>query len=70
MVRMICVTVAQQSPEFGLGSLVLDLLAFDFASGWDGVMIGLRALLVILLAAPFRGQLGQLSRPESVRGLV
>ena len=68
MVRMICVTIAQQYPEYGLGTLLLELLAWDSASGWDGVMIGLRSLLVILLAAPFRGQ-KQPPKPELVRHL-
>ena len=63
---MFCVTIAQQYPEYGLGSLLLELLAWDSASGWDGVMIGLRALLVILLAAPFRG-LKHPPKSDSVR---
>lgn len=67
MVRMICVTVAQRAPEYGLGALVLDLLQVDAGSAWDGVMIGLRSLLAILLAAPAQalgnspGQAGQVS---------
>ena len=68
MVRMICVTVAQRAPEYGLGTLVLDLLQLDAGSAWDGVMIGLRALLAILLAAPAQA-LGTLrpGKPEQVR---
>ena len=54
MVRQICVTVAEQAPDFGIGMLVMDLLQAETATNWDAAMIGLRALLSILLSAPDR----------------
>ena len=64
---MICVTVAQRAPEYGLGALVLDLLQVDAGSAWDGVMIGLRSLLAILLAAPAQALGNRPGQAEQVK---
>ena len=46
-----CAGVAERAPEYGLGTLLPELLSAEAAS-WDATLIGLRALRAVLLAAP------------------
>lgn len=51
LIRQICVTCASHgSAEFAVGTLVVDLTTSE--GNWDATMIGLKALLSIVTAAP------------------
>lgn len=52
--RQICITVAERAPEFGFGNFLAELL--QDAQNWEILLIGLRALISLLLAAPTRLQ--------------
>lgn len=47
----LCCVAARHSPAYGIGVLLPDMLSIEL-SGWDALMIGLRALLTMLIAAP------------------
>ena len=47
----LCCVVARHAPMYGIGILLPDMLSIE-VSGWDALMIGLRALLTMLIAAP------------------
>ena len=47
----LCCVVARHAPTYGIGTLLPDMLSVE-SSGWDALMIGLRALLTLLIAAP------------------
>ena len=47
----LCCMVARHAPMYGIGTLLPDMLLIE-VSGWDALMIGLRALLTLLIAAP------------------
>ena len=51
----LCCVVARHTPAYGIGVLLPDMLSIEL-SGWDALMIGLRALLTMLIAAPSWGQ--------------
>lgn len=49
----ICVTIADRgAAEFALGSLIVELMGSE--GNWEAIMIGLKALLSIYMAAPAR----------------
>lgn len=50
--RQICITISERAPEFGIGTLLPELL--QDTANWDIVLIGLRSLITILLNAPAR----------------
>lgn len=53
LVCQICVTIADKgAAEFAVGSLIVELLSSD--GNWEAIMIGLKALLSIYMAAPGR----------------
>ena len=53
LVCQICVTIADKgAAEFAVGSLIVDLISSD--GNWEAIMIGLKALLSIYMAAPGR----------------
>ena len=53
LVCQICVTIADKgAAEFAVGSLIVDLINSD--GNWEAIMIGLKALLSIYMAAPGR----------------
>ena len=47
----LCCVIARHAPVYGIGTLLPDMLSTEL-SGWDALMIGLRALLTMLVAAP------------------
>ena len=47
----LCCVAARHAPAYGIGVLLPDMLTIE-NSGWDALMIGLRALLTMLIAAP------------------
>ena len=47
----LCCVAARHAPAYGIGVLLPDMLTIE-NSGWDALMIGLRALLTMLVAAP------------------
>ncbi len=47
----LCCVVARHAPVYGIGTLLPDMLSTELF-GWDALMIGLRALLTMLVAAP------------------
>ena len=51
MVRKIVVTVAYKVPDYGIGTVIVELMLAE-AAHWDAALVGLRALLMILLNAP------------------
>ena len=52
--RSIVVIVAYKVPEWGLGSVMVELMMAESAN-WEACLIGLRALLIILINAPRAG---------------
>ena len=53
LVRQICVTIADRgAAEFAVGTLIVELISSD--GNWEAIMIGLKALLSIYMAAPAR----------------
>lgn len=53
LVRQICVITADRgAAEFAVGSLIVELISSD--GNWEAIMIGLKALLSIYMAAPAR----------------
>lgn len=53
LVCQICVTIADRgAAEFAVGSLIVELISSD--GNWEAIMIGLKALLSIYMAAPAR----------------
>lgn len=51
----LCCVVARHAPAYGIGVLLPDMLSVEL-SGWDALMISLRALLTLLIAAPLWSQ--------------
>ena len=54
----LCCVVIRHAPVHGIGTLLPEMLTIEL-SGWDALMIGLRALLTMLLAAPAWSRGGQ-----------
>ena len=53
LVCQICVTIADKgAAEFAVGSLIVELISSD--GNWEAIIIGLKALLSIYMAAPAR----------------
>lgn len=53
LVCQICVTIADRGvAQFALGNLIVELMGSD--GNWEAIMIGLKALLSIYMAAPAR----------------
>ena len=51
--RQICVTIAQKgAADFAVSSLIVELISSE--GNWEAIMIGLKALLSIFMAAPAR----------------
>lgn len=48
--RQICIKISERAPEFGIGTLLPELL--QDTANWDILLIGLRSLITILLNAP------------------
>lgn len=63
MVRQICVTVAEHgAADFAVGSLIVELVSSE--GNWEAIMIGLKALLSIFMAAPQRAQARRLHQTQ------
>ena len=58
MIMELCCVVTRHAPVHGIGTLLPEMLTIEL-SGWDALMIGLRALLTMLLAAPAWSRGGQ-----------
>lgn len=58
-VRQICIKISERAPEFGIGTLLPELLSDT--TNWDILLIGLRSLITILLNAPAHHKAAQTS---------
>lgn len=63
-VRQICIKISERAPEFGIGTLLPELL--QDTSNWDILLIGLRSLIAILLNAPAHHKATQASYDNEV----
>lgn len=63
LVRQMCVTIADHgAADFAVGSLIVELISSD--GNWEAIMIGLKALLSIFMAAPARAATKQATGQE------
>ena len=66
--RQICIKISERAPEFGVGTLLPELL--QDTSNWDILLIGLRSLIAILLDAPSLHKASQASSNDEVHRLT